>query len=325
MPTYRYSSHICLFNCLSKGYQGQDNPYFGALIGRVANRVKNAVINIDNNKIAVAKNFNDKHQLHGGFVGFDKHNWKSVVNGKTVIFSHFSEDGDEGYPGDLTTTCTVSLDDENSFTLLFKASSTKPTHVNLTNHSYFNLAGHASGYQEIYKHVVSLSADHITETDEDSIPTGKLQEVLNTPYDLREPKKLGPALAKLSAYGFDDNFCVNKGNANSVDFVGRAVHEDSGRYMEVYSDQPGVQFYTSNYMPDPDDAIHPGNKKVMASPNTGKAICGKHGALYGKHGAFCYETQKFPDASNHKHFPSTLLMPGDEYKHVCVYKFGVEK
>lgn len=309
-----------------QGYLRKDNPYFGALIGRVANRIGNGIINVHNEKIYVNKNHGDKHHLHGGFIGFDKYNWNSFVDGKCVTFSHLSVDGDEGYPGDLITTCTVSLDDENNFSLVFKAYSTKPTPVNLTNHSYFNLAGHATGHKEIYKHIVSINADKITETDQaDSIPTGKLLDVSETPYDLRIPQMLGPALSKLSTFGFDDNFCVTKGTDQTLTFLSRVVHETSGRYLEVYSDQPGVQFYTSNYMPDPKDSIHPGTKKVLQSPNTtSEAIPGKEGAKYEKHGAFCLETQKFPDASNHANFPNTILVPGKEYNHVVVYKFGVE-
>lgn len=309
-----------------QGYQRKDNPYFGAVIGRVANRIKNGVITILNQKITVNKNYDNKHQLHGGFIGFDKYNWNSFVDGKCVIFSHLSIDGDEGYPGDLITSCIVSLDDENNFSLVFKSCSTKPTHVNLTNHSYFNLAGHASGYKEIYEHIISINANHITETEkQDSIPTGKLIDVTGTPYDFRSGKKLGQALVKLSSYGFDDNFCVSKDPVQSLTFISRVLHAASGRYLEVYSDQPGVQFYTSNYMPDLDDKIHPGGKKEMQSPNMTEAISGKEGVKYQKHGAFCLETQKFPDASNHSHFPDTILVPGKEYKHTVMYKFGVQK
>uniref|UniRef100_A0A336MR65 Aldose 1-epimerase n=1 Tax=Culicoides sonorensis TaxID=179676 RepID=A0A336MR65_CULSO len=310
-----------------EGYLRSDNPYFGALIGRVANRVGNGIIKIQNEQINVTKNHGNKHQLHGGFIGFDKYNWKNCVNDdeKSVTFSHLSLDGDEGYPGDLITTCTVSLDDENKLCLVMKAHSTQPTPVNLTNHSYFNLAGHETGAKEIYNHVVSINADKITETDGDSIPSGKLLEVGGTPYDLRIPTKLGPALAKLSTFGFDDNFCVTKTTKNQeISFLSRVFHENSGRFLEVYSNQPGVQFYTSNYMPDPNDAIHPEGNKKLSSPNKAASIPGKCGAKYQKHGAFCLETQKFPDATNHSNFPDTIVVPGKEYNHIVIYKFGVQ-
>lgn len=303
----------------------KDNPYFGALIGRVANRVGNGIIKVHNEKIDVNKNHGDKHQLHGGFIGFDKYNWNSFIDGKCVTFSHLSVDGDEGYPGDLITTCTASLDDENNFSLIFKAYATKPTPVNLTNHSYFNLAGHDTGHNEIYEHYVSINADKITETDMDSIPTGKLLNVTGTPYDLRILQKLGPAMTKLSTFGFDDNFCVTKGNNQSLTFLSCVHHKKSGRFLEVYSNQPGVQFYTSNYMPDLHDAIHPEGIKKLSSPNLTKPIPGKEGAKYEKHGAFCLETQKFPDSTNHANFPCTILVPGEEYCHIVVYKFGVEQ
>jgi len=306
-----------------EGYLRKDNPYFGAAIGRVANRIGNGVINVHGQKITVSKNHQEKHQLHGGFIGFDKYNWNSYVNGKKVVFSLLSQDGDEGYPGDLITTCTASLDDDNRFTLEFKACCTKPTPVNLTNHSYFNLAGHDTGHKEIYNHTISINADNITETDHDSIPTGKLLKVAGTPYDLRIPQQLGPAIANLSTFGFDDNFCVMQASEQTVTFIGRAVHEKTGRVLEVYSDQPGVQLYTANYMPDASDEIHPEGKKKLMSPNKTDSIHGKQGALYQKHGAFCLETQKFPDGTNHVKFPDTILNPSDTYKHVVVYKFGI--
>lgn len=176
---------------------------------------------------------------------------------------------------------------------------------------------------EIYNHIVSINADHITKTDLDSIPTGMLLDVAGTPYDLRIPHQLGPALAKLSTFGFDDNFCVLKGTEQGMTFVSRVIHEKSGRSLEVYSDQPGVQFYTSNYMPDNADTIHPEGIKKLSSPNRAEPIPGKAGVKYQKHGAFCLETQKYPDATNHPTFPNTILNPGETHCHVVAYKFGI--
>lgn len=302
-----------------------NNPYFGAAIGRVANRVGHGTFVLDGKAIQVNKNFQDKHQLHGGFIGFDKLNWNSYVIGKKVVFSLFSPDKDEGYPGDLIATCTASLDDSNNFQLLFNAWTTKPTPVNLTNHSYFNLAGHDTGYNEIYNHTVTINADKITETDSDSIPSGTLLDVVGTSYDLRHPAKLGPALAKLDNIGFDDNFCITSWSWSKLIPISKVVHEGSGRMLEVFSDQPGVQFYTANYMPDPKNEIRPAGGKVIDSPNQGAPVVGKGGAKYYRHGAFCLETQLFPDSANHSNFPNSILVPGATYSHSVIYKFSVTK
>ncbi|XP_037932389.1 galactose mutarotase-like, partial [Teleopsis dalmanni] len=176
-----------------------------------------------------------------------------------------------------------------------------------TNHTYFNLAGHASGSTEIYAHSIKINANDITETDADSIPTGQLTAVQGTPFDLRATGNLGERLKKLlPARGYDDNYCVELIN-NGITVIGKAFHPGSGRWLEIASNQPGVQFYTSNFMPD-----------VTEPP-----IEGKSGAKYHKHGAFCLETQKYPDAVNHPNFPSIILNPGEKYNHEVIYKFGV--
>lgn len=247
------------------------------------------------------------------------------MTGKKVVFSHHSPDGDEGYPGDLIATVTASLDDSNNLNLLFNAWTTKPTPVNLTNHSYFNLAGHNTGYTEIYKHTVTINADRITETDSDSIPSGKLLSVSGTPYDLRQPTKLGPALAALDNIGFDDNFCIASWSHGKLIPISKVVHDGTGRTLEVFSDQPGVQFYTANYIPDPKNEIRPSGAKVIDSPTQTEAVPGKSGTKYYRHGAFCLETQYFPDSANHSNFPNSILTPGETYSHTVIYKFGVTK
>ncbi|XP_059619599.1 galactose mutarotase isoform X2 [Phlebotomus argentipes] len=294
-----------------EGYFNPLNPYFGATVGRVANRIAHGKFSLDGKDVQVAKNWNGKHHLHGGIVGFDKFNWTGFVDGNALVLSHFSPDDFEGYPGDLLVQVRYELTDDDALKINFSATTSKLTSVNLTNHSYFNLAGHDAGNEEIYKHFVVINADKITETDSESIPTGKLLEVGGTAFDLRSGKTLGEAFKATAANGYDDNFCVTK-YSQGDSFVARAVHPPSGRFLEVYSDQPGVQFYTANFLPDPKDS---------ASPK----LHGKGGGLYQKHGSFCFETQKFPDAVNHDNFPSTILKPGETYQHLCVYKFGWQK
>lgn len=209
------------------------------------------------------------------------------MTGTKVILSHFSPDQDEGYPGNLIVNVTYELTNDNEVLVDFKAYTTKPTFVNLTNHSYFNLAGHASGEQELYKHQVCINADHTTEVDENSIPSGKLLPVQGTIFDLRVPKTLGDVINKIPGYlGYDHNFCITKGTKQEDTFFASVTHPPSGRTLEIYSNQPGVQFYTSNHLPEKKDSFENG-------------LLGKDGKRYYKHGAFCLETQNYPDAVNH--------------------------
>ncbi|KAJ8936761.1 hypothetical protein NQ318_023198 [Aromia moschata] len=275
-----------------EGYLNPLNPYFGATVGRVANRVGYARITIDDTTYNVSANLG-KHQLHGGFRGFDKVNWNHHVNGTQVTLSYLSQDMEEGYPGDVVVNVTFELTNTNEFFIDFKAVSTKPTFVNLTNHSYFNLAGHNKGAEEMYKHIISINADYTTEVDENSIPTGKLLPVGGSVFDLRIPRVLGEVIHKIPGYdGYDHNFCVNKASQQENTFVARAVHPPTGRVMEVYSNQPGVQFYCSNSIPeDP--------KKFRGDAGPLQRLEGKEGDYF-KHGAFCFETQNWPDAVNHR-------------------------
>uniref|UniRef100_A0A6P7G2C2 Aldose 1-epimerase n=1 Tax=Diabrotica virgifera virgifera TaxID=50390 RepID=A0A6P7G2C2_DIAVI len=298
-----------------EGYLNHLNPYFGATVGRVANRTGYAKITIGENTYNVSANLG-KHQLHGGFIGFDKVNWNHYVHGKKVILSYLSVDKEEGFPGDVLTSISFELNNDNEFLVDFKATSSKPSVINLTNHSYFNLAGHDKGAEELYKHVVSINADHTTDVDKDSIPTGKLLPAVDTVFDLRIPKVLGDVIHKIPGYdGYDHNFCINKASKQQSTFAARAFHPPSGRALEVYTNQPGVQFYCSNSIPD-----DPKKAKGDTKPAT---LVGKHGRHYYKHGALCFETQNWPDASNHKNFPSAILNPGDTYHHSVVYKFFV--
>ncbi|KAG5887803.1 hypothetical protein JTB14_019394 [Gonioctena quinquepunctata] len=287
------------------GYLSEDNRFFGATIGRVANRIGDAKMTVEGVKYSLAAN-NGANHLHGGIKGFDKVVWESYVKGTVLYLSYHSRDMEEGYPGDVLVTVSFQLTDENDFCVDYKATTTKPCPVNLTNHSYFNLAGNGKGSSELYKHIVCVNADKITEVDGGGIPTGKLPNVANTTFDLRVPKVLGDVIHKVpGAPGFDHNFCISKGSAQSDTFVARISHPGSGRVMEVYSNQPGVQFYTGNFLPE------------------GDTLKGKDGFIK-KHGAFCLETQKYPDSVNHKNFTNTILYPGEEYHHTTTFRFITE-
>ncbi|XP_060528094.1 galactose mutarotase-like isoform X2 [Cylas formicarius] len=287
------------------GYQSDMNAYFGCTVGRVCNRIANGKMTLDGKDYTLATN-NGANHLHGGIQGFDKVVWDSYVRGNKVFLTYHSKDMEEGYPGDLIATVSFELTKNNEFLVDYKAVVTKPSPVNLTNHSYFNLAGHGKGSEELYKHQFTVNADRITEVDSTGIPTGNLPPVSGTVFDLRVPKTLGDVINKVpNAKGYDHNFCVTKASSQELAFVAKAHHPPSGRVMEVYSNQPGVQFYTGNFLPETD-------------VSQGK------GAVYKKHGAFCFETQIYPDAINHPNFPKVVLYPGEEYHHSTVFKFLIE-
>nr|XP_049697303.1 galactose mutarotase isoform X1 [Helicoverpa armigera] len=288
-----------------EGYVQRNTPYLGATVGRCANRIGNATFEIDGKTYNVAKNIGKDH-LHGGIVGFDKVVWDTTIVGHKVIFSYLSKDLEEGYPGDLITNVIYEVTDDNRLHLDFKATTTKKTVVNLTNHSYFNLAGHDAGAEELYCHWVVINADKITKTDDNSIPTGSFIPVQNTPFDFTVQRKLGDAMA-LGSNLFDDNYCIETYGPEILTFASAVTHPASGRFLEVHTNQPGVQFYTANFLPSPSEP----------------ALVGKSGVGYRRHGAFCLETQTYPDAVHHENFPTAVLVPGEVYNHRVVYRFGV--
>uniref|UniRef100_A0A8D8WSP6 Aldose 1-epimerase n=1 Tax=Cacopsylla melanoneura TaxID=428564 RepID=A0A8D8WSP6_9HEMI len=288
-----------------KGYLDSKNPYFGSTVGRVANRIAGGKFTISNQEHKISQNVDVNH-LHGGFKGFDKVMWSTDVQGAKVVMTHMSPDGDEGYPGAVIATTTFELTADNRLFITMEAVSTKPTPVNLTNHSYFNLAGHGMGSEGAYNQIVNINADYITTMDDNLIVTGELTPVANSSYDLRIPKFLGTAIKELVEPGFDFNYCLNKSliQPTGLTFAARAFDPESGRYMEVHTDQPGIQFYTGNYIAD---------------------ITGKKGASYSKHCAYCFETQNYPNAVNIANFPNSVIRPGEKYKHVVSYSFGVQQ
>ncbi|CAG9808621.1 unnamed protein product [Chironomus riparius] len=305
-----------------EGYLKDNNSaYIGSLMGRVANRIGNGEFELNGVKYNLAKNFLGKHNLHGGLNGFDKFNWDSYVDGNVVYLTHVSPDMYEGFPGTLLVTAACSLSDDNSFTMKLTAVSSKPTPINLSNHSYFNLAGHDAGFIELYKHKLTINADKVLKIDTEQIPTGDFLDVGGSEFDFRVPQELGDAIKKTSNNGYDNNFCITSGSSQSLAFVARVLHEKSGRFMEVYSDQPSVLFYTSNNLPNPCNNINPSLSEDTCEE--GSSVVGKNGAQYKKHGGFCLETQKYADAVHHENFPSIILVPGKVYEHETVYKFGI--
>ncbi|KZC08668.1 PREDICTED: aldose 1-epimerase-like isoform X2 [Dufourea novaeangliae] len=289
-----------------EGYKSASNPYFGATIGRVANRIGKAEFTLDGKKYCLGKNVGG-NSLHGGFKGWSSKIWNARIRNEWLVLSLLSEDGDEGYPGAAIVSASFKLTSDGELHIDMKVFVTKPSPINLTNHSYFNLAGHETNATELYKHEFVLNADRWTVTDAESIPTGEIRLVKDSIMDLRNTTSLKDVIDKVPGGGFDHNFCLTMNNSeNENKFVARVLHPPSGRYLEVYSNQPGVQFYTSNFFP----------------VQGGTGIRGKNGAEYFKHGAFCLETQNYPDAVNHKNFPNPILEPGEIYCHTVIYKFG---
>jgi aldose 1-epimerase len=277
------------------------HPYFGCTVGRVANRIAKGRFSLDGQTYTLAIN-NGPNHLHGGLKGFDKVLWSaSPQAGAAVEFSYTSSDGEEGYPGKLDVTVLMALTDANELRIDYTAVSDRPTPVNLTNHSYFNLAGAG----DILNHELTLAADHYTPADPTLIPTGEIQPVAATPMDFRTPKPIGSRIGQLKTEepGYDSNYVVN-GGGNSLMPAARVREPCSGRVMEVHTTQPGVQLYTANYLDG--------------------SLTGKRGMVYQRHSAFCLETQHFPDSVNHPNFPSIILRPGQTYRHTTLHRFSAQ-
>ncbi|XP_012989638.1 aldose 1-epimerase [Esox lucius] len=273
------------------------NPrYFGAVVGRVANRIAKGRFVVDGKEYKLAIN-NGPNALHGGLRGFSKVIWTSEGVEGGVRLTLTSPDGDQGYPGEVQASVTYTLDGD-TLSIQYQARTTKTTPINLTNHSYFNLAG--QGSDDIYDHEVSISAQAYLPVDDNMIPTGEVKPTENTPFDLRGPVLIGQRLKEVPGPGFDHNFCLSSAGDERV--CARVFHPASGRSLEVSTTQPGVQFYTANFLD--------GSFK------------GKGGASYPKHSAFCLETQNWPDAVNQASFPDTLLRPGEEYRHITRFVFS---
>lgn len=283
------------------------NPYFGAVVGRCANRIRNASYEWNGKKIELDQNA-FPHHLHGGSGGFDKRIWEAEVKeGKMLRLSLFSPDGDQGYPGNLWTDVTYSLTDENELVMEYEARTDADTVVNLTNHCYYNLAGHQNG--NVLKHILYLNADYVTETDEENIPTGAVMAVADTPLDFRVPQEIGsrmkekfPCLQRSD--GYDVNYILNRKTEKDLERFCFVYEPTSGRTMEGYTTFPAVQFYTGN------------NIKGDFT------FVGKGGYRYPQYCGFCLETQFYPNSPNCPQFPSVILKKGDIYHHKTVFRFG---
>ena len=286
-----------------QGYANKSNPYFGVINGRVANRISNGTFKLDGQKYSLAQNDQQfgNASVHGGVKGFDKVLWKADIDHQDniVTFSYLSPDGEEGYPGDLITNVTYKLTQDNTLTLNMKAMTSKTTLANLSNHAFFNLAGHDSGSKGLKEHLVIVNADLYTPTSSDLIPTGEIRDVSETKFDLRKPRKLGDIMGK---EGYDVNFSIN-GNPEELRLVCRFEHPETQRALECFSDQPGLEFYTGNYLP------------------SDGSLKGKDGCTYEKHGGFVLETQKYPDAINKGFDDAGILRPGQVYHHQVIFKF----
>ncbi|MCK5135028.1 MAG: galactose mutarotase [Bacteroidales bacterium] len=276
-----------------------EHPYFGAMVGRVCNRVGKSRFEMDGKVFHITAN-EGKNHLHGGTRGFDKQVW-TACSDKTsdqvsLKLGYESRDGEEGYPGTLLVEVEYSLNDQNELGISCRAKTDKPTHVNLTNHSYFNL-NNCRG--SIHQHELFIDGNQYTELDGESIPTGRILPVQTTPYDFRLTRLIGEKIAEVEP-GFDINYVLDMKSRELTRVA--ALHDpESGRSMEVLTTLPGIQLYTTNHV---------------------DGIRGKEGLMYEKHCAVCLETQYFPDAANQQSFPSTVLLPGEEYSAVTVYRFS---
>src|SRR5256885_5568493 len=285
-----------------------DKAYLGTTVGRYANRIANGKFTLNGKTYEVPKN-NGNNSLHGGLKGFNKKIWTAhettSANGPAVRFSYLSKDGEEGYPGNLKVDVTYSLSNNNELRIEYSATTDKDTVVNLTNHAYFNLAGEGSG--DILGHELTLHADRFTPINEGLIPTGELRAVKGSPFDFTTATAIGARIEQDDEQlkfgkGYDHNWVLN-GSRHSTPVLAAEAHDPkSGRVLQVLTTEPGIQFYSGNFL---DGSAH-----------------GKGGKAYERRSAFCLETQHFPDSPNHPNFPSTELRPGQRFHSVTIYKFS---
>ena len=295
------SSIVLGFDSLA-GYLAKP-PYFGALVGRYGNRIAKGKFKIDSAEYTLVTN-NGPNSLHGGTKGFDKVVWEAAVSNDSIpslTLSYLSKDGEEGYPGNLQTQVQYTLTDDDELKIDYNATTDKPTVINLTNHSYFNLTGDVAN--TILDHTLQIDADNYTPVDSTLIPTGEIKPVKGTPFDFTTAKKIGLQIDSVKG-GYDHNFVLNKKDS-SLAKVATLSDEKSGRTLEVFTMEPGLQFYTGNFLD--------GTLKT----NEGKPI--------NQHAALCMETQHFPNSPNQPEFPSTVLRPGQQYHTVTIYKLSVNK
>jgi len=278
----------------------KNNPYFGALIGRCGNRISKGKFTLDGVEYTLATN-QDLNHLHGGVKGFDKMVWDAeemqTDEGPALKLTYLSKDREEGYPGNLSCTVIYTLTNNDELKVSYEAETDKDTVVNLTHHSYFNLGGHGSG--DTLGHELMINADNYTPVDEELIPTGQIKPVKDTPMDFTSPVAIGARIDQVEG-GYDHNYVLNSSDG-SLALAASVYEPKTGRVMEISTTEPGIQFYSGNFLDG--------------------SIKGK-GTVYNKHSAFCLETQHFPDAPNKPGFPSIVLRPGEKYTHLTVHKFS---
>lgn len=280
------------------------HPYFGAIIGRYGNRIAGGKFKLDGKEFPLAVN-NGPNHLHGGLKGFDKVVWNvdrtfADTDGVGVALSHSSPDGDEGYPGKLDVTVVYTLTDDNELKIDYTAKTDKATVLNLTNHCYWNLAGAGNG--DVLQHELTLTGDQYLPVDSASIPLGEEKNVAGTPMDFRQQTAIGARIQQVEGGGYDHCYVVNGYDGKTLRPAAKVVDPASGRVMEILTTEPGIQFYTGNFLGDDAGSAHAG-----------------------KHGAFCLETQHYPDSPNQPKFPTTVLKPGETYKSTTVHRFSVEQ
>jgi len=285
-----------------------DKPYFGAVVGRYGNRIAKGTFSVDGEEYTLATNNGENH-LHGGIIGFDKVVWDAKpIGDNTVEFSYLAKDMEEGYPGNVQLKVTYTLTDDNELRIDYHATTDKATHVNVTQHTYFNLKGEGNG--TILDHELMLNAKQYTPVDEGLIPTGETPDVAGTPFDFTTAKPIGRDIEQDNqqleyGLGFDHNWVLDKGGKVGELTLAAVLSEPStGRVVEVSTTEPGIQFYSGNFLD--------GRLK------------GKSGQTYVNRGGLCLETQHYPDSPNQSNFPSTLLKPGEEYQTTTIFKFSTK-
>jgi aldose 1-epimerase len=303
-----YEDVVLGFDSMDKYINNQGERYLGPVIGRYANRIAKARFEIDGVEYRLPPNDNG-NCLHGGLKGFDSHAWKvDTVSDNHIRLSYVSPDGDEGFPGTVSVQMAYTLTADNELKIDYKAVTDKPTHINLTNHSQFNLKGVGNG--NILTHILTVNADYITAVDSLLIPTGELLPVAGTPFDFNQPAAIGERISGYNPQlkkgnGYDHNWVINKKTEKETVLAATLYEPESGRVMEVWTDQPGIQIYTGNFF--------------------NGFVKGKYGKPFIHRCAIALEVQKYPDTPNQPGFPSTRLNPGEVYTQVCIYKFSVKE
>jgi aldose 1-epimerase len=287
-------------------YIKSNEKYYGAIIGRYGNRIGKAVFSLGDKTYYLEKN-NGDNLLHGGSHGFHNVFWDAIqLDGQTLELKYFSKDMEEGFPGNLNVKVIYSITDDNELKIEYFATTDKLTILNLTQHSFFNLTGNAK--ETINKHLLQIMADYYTPVNKGLIPTGDIAGVEGTPFDFRIPIEIGERINSEDEQlkfgkGYDHNWVIDKNGANTKNrMVAKVTEPMSGRTMEVYTNEPGIQFYSGNFLNGTD--------------------VGKNSVAYNYRTAFCLETQHFPDSPNKKNFPSTILNKGEKYYSICIYKFN---